>query len=104
MNKIKSSGKNLCCMHRTSKPEYAPFILKALSNVSRATLDELMRETLFLVKDRLYVQDFKVLPNGFPRWRNQAEHMLNGLLEDNYIKKDSSGYSLTAKGKEYLGK
>jgi len=28
------------------------------------------------------------LPNGEPRWRNQMQHMLDGLIESGKIKKE----------------
>ena len=39
------------------------------------------------VKDKLYPADFVVLPNGEPRWRNQAQNMIDGLIEDGIIVK-----------------
>jgi hypothetical protein len=88
----------------TSKPEYALFILQALSNLSNATLDELMERTFNLIEDRLYPADYKLLPNGVLRWRNQSEFMLESLIENDYIEKYGEKYVLTSKGLSYLEK
>ena len=37
------------------------------------------------MEDRLHSSDLVILPNGEPRWRNQAQHMLDGMIEDGYI-------------------
>lgn len=88
----------------TSKPEYALFILKALSVLYDATLKDLMNKTFDLIEDRLYPADLQLLPNGVVRWRNQSEFMLEGLIEDEYVKKDGKKYFLTSKGLSYLEK
>ena len=37
------------------------------------------------MEDRLRPSDRVILPNGEPGWRNQAQHMLDGMIEDGYI-------------------
>ncbi len=87
---------------RTSKPEYGPYILRALMGMGRASVDELMEETLRLMRPRLHPADFEALPGGVPRWRRQAEHMLWGLVDEDYVAESRSCLSLTRRGLEYL--
>jgi hypothetical protein len=70
---------------RTTKPEYGPFIAEALGRLREASTDELLAEVYSLMEDRLHPADHAVLANGEPRWRNQAQHMLDGLIDDGYI-------------------
>jgi len=41
-----------------------------------------------LVQDRLHPADFIMLPNGVPRWMNQMQNMLDGLIESGRIVKE----------------
>ncbi len=87
---------------RTSKPEYGPYILKALESRGEATVDEALDETLRLMKPRLYPADLETLPGGDPRWRRQAENMLDGLLEEGYVAESHGRLTLTRRGLDYL--
>lgn len=87
---------------RTSKPEYGPYIIRALNNKGEAPVDEVLEETYRLMKPRLYPADLEALPGGVPRWRRQAEHMLDGLLEDGYVAESHGLLKLTHLGQEYL--
>ena len=46
------------------------------------TEDEVLESIYNMIKSRLHPADLVVLPNGVPRWRNQAQHMIDGLIED----------------------
>jgi hypothetical protein len=74
-------------MSRTSKPEYIEPILKALGSLGEASEEKILEQAFSLIQDRLYPDDFTVLPNGEPRWRNQMQHMLDGLIESGRIEK-----------------
>lgn len=87
---------------RTSKPEYGPPMLRALMGMGRASVDELMEETLRLMRRRLHPADFEALPGGVPRWRRQAEHMLWGLIDEGYVAESRGCLSLTRLGLEYI--
>jgi len=87
---------------RTSKPEYGPTMLRALMGMGHASVDELMEETLRLMRSRLHPADFEALPGGVPRWRRQAEHMLWGLIEDGYVEESKGSLKLTRRGLDYL--
>jgi len=87
---------------RTSKPEYGPYMLRALESLGRVSVDELMEETLRLMRRRLHPADFEALPGGVPRWRRQAEHMLEGLIDEGYVADSRGCLSLTRRGLEYL--
>jgi hypothetical protein len=87
---------------RTSKPEYGPHIIRALMNRGEAPVDEVMEETLRLMEPRLHPADLETLPGGVPRWRRQAEHMLDGLVEDGYVSMSRGLLKLTRLGREYL--
>ncbi len=84
-----SSPKILGVMeHRTSKPEYVEPLLKALKKLMSASEEQLLDETFLLVQDRLHPADFIMLPNGVPRWMNQMQNMLDGLIESGRIVKE----------------
>ena len=70
-----------------SKPEYAYYILKALKLYGGiATEDEIMDKVGEMMADVFTEMDRLNLYGGtIPRWRNQANHMLEGLIEDRYI-------------------
>ena len=70
---------------RTTKPEYGPFIAEALGRLGEASPDKLLAKVYSLMEGRLHPADHAVLANGEPRWRNQAQHMLDGLVDDGYI-------------------
>jgi len=87
---------------RTSKPEYGPYILRALNNKGKASIDEVLEETFRLMKHQLHPADSEELPGGTPRWRRQAENMLDGLLKDGYVAESRGRLSLTRRGLDYL--
>ena len=87
---------------RTSKPEYGPYILEALEAMGHASVNELMETTYSLMRPRLHPADLKTLPGNVPRWRRQAEYMLEGLIESGYIEESPGSLSLTRRGLEYL--
>ncbi len=70
---------------RTTKPEYGPYIVEALGRLGEASTDDLLAEVYTLMKDKLQPADHTILVNGEPRWRNQAQNMLDGLKDDGYI-------------------
>ena len=70
---------------RTTKPEYGPYIAEALGKLVEASSDDLLAEVYTLMEDRLHPSDLGVLPNGEPRWRNQAQHMLDGMIDNGYV-------------------
>ena len=70
---------------RTTKPEYGPYIAEALGKLVEASSDDLLAEVYTLMEDRLHSSDLVILPNNEPRWRNQAQHMLDGMIDDGYI-------------------
>ncbi len=70
---------------RTTKPEYGPYISKALRKLGEASTDNLLAEVYSLIDERLHTADRAILANGEPRWRNQAQHMLDGMIDDGYI-------------------
>lgn len=74
-------------MRRTSKPEYIEPLMIALDSLGEASEEKLLEQAFALIQDRLYPDDYAVLPNGEPRWRNQMQHMLDGLIESRRIEK-----------------
>ncbi len=70
---------------RTSKPEYGPYIVDAMRILGPVDRDMLLAEVKRLMDDVLHNADMVVLPNGEPRWRNQAQHMLDGLVDNGVI-------------------
>ncbi len=74
----------------TSKPEYAYYILKVLKLYGGiATEDEVMDRVVEMMSSVLTEMDRLNLYGGkIPRWRNQADHMLEGLIEDRYITRE----------------
>jgi len=87
---------------RTSKPEYGPYILRALKNKGKASMDEAMEETFRLIEPLLHPVDLEALPGGVPRWRRQAENMLDGLIEEGYVAESHGCLTLTRRGLDYL--
>ncbi len=80
---------------RTVKPEYIKPILDALHKLGSATEEELLDQICQEVQCRLFPADLIVLPNGEPRWRNQAQNMLDGLIESGVIIKENGLLSLS---------
>ena len=76
--------------NQTSKPKYIQPIVEALQRLGSGSEDDVLEAVFLIVKGRLYPADLLVLPNGEPRWRNQAQHMIDGLIEDGVIIKKSS--------------
>ena len=72
---------------RTSKPEYVESLLSALAELGESSEDMLLVQAFTLMEEKLYPEDYTVLPNGEPRWRNQMQHMLDGLIESGRINK-----------------
>jgi hypothetical protein len=70
---------------RTTKPEYVPFIIDVLRHLRVTNRNEILEEIYKAMKHRLHPADLVVLANGEPRWRNQAHHMLDGLMEDGVV-------------------
>ena len=80
---------------RTTKPEYGPYIAEALGKLGEASSDDLLAEVYTLMEDRLHPSDLIILPNGEPRWRNQAQYMLDGMIDDGYIVEKNGLMSLS---------
>jgi hypothetical protein len=80
-------GLDILGMKRTSKPEYVVPIMDALGIMGVASEDELLDKAFSLIHGRLFPDDLTLLPNGVPRWRNQMQHMLDGLIESGKIEK-----------------
>ena len=80
---------------RTTKPEYGPYIAKALRKLGEALSDDLLAEVFKLIENKLHLSDHVILPNGEPRWRNQAQHMLDGMIDDGYIDEKNGLMSLS---------
>ena len=71
--------------NRTTKPEFAPFIIDTLKHLRVTNRRELFDEVFDAMKHMLHPADLVILPNSEPRWRNQAQHMLDGLIEDGVV-------------------
>jgi hypothetical protein len=71
----------------TSKPEYAFYILEALRVCGgKASEDEVMDRVAGMMACVLTEKDrLNLYGDTVPRWRNQASHMLEGLIEEGYI-------------------
>ena len=82
-------------MRRTTKPVYVEPLVDALRLLGEASEDALLEKAYVAVYTRLYPDDFTVLPNGEPRWRNQMLHMLDGLIESGRIEKKNSLLTLS---------
>jgi len=88
---------------RTSKPEYAPFLLASLGRLGEATRDAVLDHTRELMEGRLHQADYALLHGGeAPRWMNQADHMLDGLVEEGFVEEKDAKMRLTKKGRAYL--
>ena len=82
-------------MARTTKPEYVEPLIDTLRKLGETSETTLLEETYSVVHTLLYPDDFTVLPNGEPRWRNQMQHMIDGLIESDRIKKINGLLSLS---------
>jgi len=80
---------------RTTKPEYGPYIAEALGRLGEASTDDLLAEVYTLMEEKLHAADHTILANGEPRWRNQAQHMLDGMIDDCYILEKNGLLSLS---------
>ncbi len=89
---------------QTSKPEYGPHLLASLRDLGgEASRDAVLRHTYTRMEGRLHPADNTLLYNGaVPRWRYQAEHMLDGLVEERYIEEDGMTLRLTRRGRNYI--
>ena len=89
---------------RTSKPEYAPFLLASLRELGEAPREAVLRRTRELMDAILHPADCVPLHGGrTPRWVNQADHMLDGLMEEGYVEEKGPILRLTGKGLAYFG-
>jgi hypothetical protein len=70
---------------RTTKPEYAPFILETVRHMLESSREQVIEEVYNSMEHRLHPADLVVLANNEPRWRNQVEHMLDGFIEDGRV-------------------
>jgi hypothetical protein len=84
-------------MRSISKPEYVPFILKTLDNLKKGTEKQVLENVYESMKDNFHPADLVILPNGEPRWRNQAQNMIDGLIESGYIVKENGSLKLSIK-------
>jgi hypothetical protein len=89
---------------QTSKPEYAPHLLASLRNLGgEASRDAVLERTYTRMEGRLHPADHALLhPGAVPRGRNEAEHMLDGLVEDGYLEEDGATLRLTRRGRDYV--
>lgn len=85
----------------TSKAEYAPYLLRALKSLGgSASEEQLIEAARGSMRGVLLPGDLKLLYGGrTPRWMNSMEQMLDGLVEEGYIRRGSGGYALTEKGR-----
>ena len=79
---------------RTTKPEYVGPLLDVLGRLGAASEEQLLNETFQYMREELYPLDHAIFPNGEPRWKNQMQHMLDGLIEDGKINKKDGLLSL----------
>jgi hypothetical protein len=70
---------------RTTKPEYAPFIVQTVRHLLESNREQIIVEVFSSMEHMLHPADLEVLVNDEPRWRNQVEHMLDGLIEDGVV-------------------
>ncbi|MBN2335722.1 hypothetical protein JXL21_09190 [Candidatus Bathyarchaeota archaeon] len=55
------------------------------------------------MEGRLHPGDHELLHGGeVPRWRNQAEHMLDGLVEEGYVTERNGWLKATDRARRYL--
>lgn len=70
---------------RTTKPEYAPFIVNTVRHMMESTREQILDEVFSSMEHMLHPADLEVLANNEPRWRNQVQHMLDGLIENGTV-------------------
>jgi len=88
---------------QTSKPEYAPFLLASLRGLGEAPREAVLENTRELMEGRLLPADYALLHGGgTPRWMNQANHMLDGLIEESFVEENGAMRRLTEKGRAYV--
>ncbi len=89
---------------QTSRPEYGPHILASLRDLGgEASRDAVLVRTYTRVEGRLHPANHALLHHGVvPRWKYQAEHMLDGLVEEGYIEEDGATLRLTRRGRDYV--
>jgi len=88
---------------QTSKPEYAPFLLVSLRGLGEASRDAVLENTRELMDGMLLPADYALLHGGVtPRWMNQANHMLDGLIEEGFVEENGAMMRLTEKGRAYV--
>ena len=74
---------------RTTKPEYAPFIMETVRHLLESSREQIIEEVYNSMKHQLHPADLEVLANNEPRWRNQIQHMLDGFVEDGRVIENS---------------
>jgi hypothetical protein len=68
-----------------------------------ASRDAVLGRMYTRMEGRLYAADHELLYHGaVPRWRNEAEHMLDGLVEEGYVEEDGAALRLTQRGRDYV--
>jgi len=89
---------------QTSKPEYGPNLLASLRDLGGdASRDQVLSHLFELMESMLHPADRELLRGGaVPRWMSEAEHMLDGLIEEGYAEEQGVRVRLTAKGLAYL--
>jgi len=89
---------------QTSKPEYGPYLLASLRDLGgEAPRDAVLGRTYTRMEGRLHPADHALLHHGaVPRWRYQAEHMLDGLVEDGYLEENGATLRFTRMGCDYI--
>jgi len=55
-----------------------------------------------LIEPMLHPADRDLLMGAVPRWMSEANHMLDGLIEEGYVEERGARVKLTAKGLAYL--
>jgi hypothetical protein len=87
-----------------TKPEYAEPILRVLEKKGvTISIDSLLEAVYQYMKHELTSTDHELLYNGaVPRWRNQAQNMLDGLVEEGYIVRSGDQVTATELARKYL--
>ncbi len=70
---------------RTTKPEYAPFIMETVRHLMESSREQVIEEVFSSMEHQLHPADLEILVNKEPRWRNQVQHMLDGFIEDGRV-------------------
>jgi len=89
---------------QTGKPEYAPRLLASLRDLEgEAPRDQVLGRMYAAMEDGFHPADRELLYGGaVPRWVSEAEHMLDGLLEEGYVEERGPNLRLTRRGVDYL--